>query len=212
MVSFVLKTAVRRRRKMKVEQFVMAYGIEQDRIRAMLPEGFGSLRPVLRINTEIRESGGEENVYIELNTPVEGKGRRGWMNVASWQSPDTDINLERDGKAVIIRSKFIEIKYEGVGIEGGCPAEKDNDGCFFPGNGMELRPAEQINEKKEFCDCSFAWHFNEGDASGESIGKTLQTFGTEPEKQYERQELTAENAAAIPCEQVLGSYIVRFER
>ncbi|MEI3504152.1 MAG: hypothetical protein V8Q42_11055 [Anaerovoracaceae bacterium] len=123
---------------MKVEQFVMAYGIEQDRIRAMLPEGFRSLRPVLRINTEIRESGGEENVYIELNTPVEGKGRRGWMNVASWQSPDTDINLERDGKAVIIRSKFIEIKYEGVGIEGGCPAEKDNDGCFFPGNGMEL--------------------------------------------------------------------------
>ena len=134
------------------------------------------------------------------------------MNVASWQSPDTDINLERDGKAVIIRSKFIEIKYEGVGIEGGCPAEKDNDGCFFPGNGMELRPVEQINEKKEFCDCSFDWHFNEGDASGESIGKTLQAFGTEPEKQYERQELTAENAAAIPCEQVLGSYIVRFER
>ena len=166
MVSFVLKTAVRRRQKMKVEQFVMAYGIEQDRIRAMLPEGFRSLRPVLRINTEIRESGGEENVYIELNTPVEGKGRRGWMNVASWQNPDTDINLERDGKAVIIRSKFIEIKYEGVGIEGGCPAEKDNDGCFFPGNGMELRPAEQINEKKEFCDCSFAWHFNEGDRIG----------------------------------------------
>ena len=197
---------------MKVEQFVMAYGIEQDRIRAMLPEGFRSLRPVLRINTEIRESGGEENVYIELYTPVEGKGRRGWMNVASWQNPDTDINLERDGKAVIIRSKFIEIKYEGVGIEGGCPAEKATGRCFIPGNGTELRPAEQINEKKEFCDCSFAWHFNEGDASGESIGKTLQAFGTEPEKQYERQELTAENAAAIPCEQVLGSYIVRFER
>ena len=197
---------------MKVEQFVMAYGIEQDRMRAMLPEEFMSLRSVLRINTEIRESGGEENVYIELNTPVEGKGRRGWMNVASWQSPETDINLERDGKAVIIRSEFIEIKYEGVGIEGGCPAEKDNDGCFFPGNGMELRPAEQINEKKEFCDCSFAWHFNEGDASGKSIGKTLPAFGTEPEKQYERQELTAENAAAIPCEQVLGSYIVRFGR
>ena len=39
---------------MKVEQFVMAYGVEQDRIRAMLPDGFVSLRPVLRINTEIR--------------------------------------------------------------------------------------------------------------------------------------------------------------
>lgn len=133
MVSFALDTVVWRRNKMKVEQFVMAYGIEQDRIRAMLPEGFRSLRPVLRINTEIRESGSAENVYIELNTPVEGKGRRGWMNVASWHSPDTDISLERDGKAVIIRSAFIEIKYEGVGIEGGCPAEKDNDGCFFRG-------------------------------------------------------------------------------
>ena len=39
---------------MKVEQFVMAYKIEQDRIRAMLPDGFESLRPVLRINAEIR--------------------------------------------------------------------------------------------------------------------------------------------------------------
>ncbi len=31
---------------MKVEQFVMAYGVEQDRLRAFLPEGFVSLRPV----------------------------------------------------------------------------------------------------------------------------------------------------------------------
>ncbi len=28
----------------------MAYRVEQDRLRAMLPEGFTSLRPVLRIN------------------------------------------------------------------------------------------------------------------------------------------------------------------
>ena len=40
---------------MKIEQFVMAYEAEQDRIRAMLPGGFESLRPVLRINTEIRD-------------------------------------------------------------------------------------------------------------------------------------------------------------
>ena len=31
---------------MKIEQFVMAYGVEQDRLRAILPEGFFSLRPV----------------------------------------------------------------------------------------------------------------------------------------------------------------------
>ena len=29
---------------MHVEQFVMAYGVEQDRLRAILPEGFSSLR------------------------------------------------------------------------------------------------------------------------------------------------------------------------
>ena len=40
---------------MHVEQFVMAYGVEQDRLRAILPEGFSSLRPVLRINAEIRD-------------------------------------------------------------------------------------------------------------------------------------------------------------
>ena len=52
---------------MDIEQFVMAYEIEQDRVRAMLPEGYESLRPVLRINTEIR---GKERAYIEFNTPV----------------------------------------------------------------------------------------------------------------------------------------------
>ena len=30
---------------MQIEQFVMAYGVEQDRLRAILPEGFTSLRP-----------------------------------------------------------------------------------------------------------------------------------------------------------------------
>ena len=35
---------------MHVQQFVMAYGVEQDRLRALLPEGLTSLRPVLRLN------------------------------------------------------------------------------------------------------------------------------------------------------------------
>ena len=64
----------------RIEQFVMAYEAEQDRIRAMLPDGFESLRPVLRINTEIRD---ERVVYAELNTPVEAEGRRGWLNIAN---------------------------------------------------------------------------------------------------------------------------------
>lgn len=40
---------------MKIEQYVMAYGVEQDRLRAILLDGFVSLRPVLRFNAEIRE-------------------------------------------------------------------------------------------------------------------------------------------------------------
>jgi len=65
---------------MKVEQFVMAYQVEQDRLRAMLPEGFESLRPVLRINAEILGEGTQ--IYVELNTPVAGYEKRGWLNVA----------------------------------------------------------------------------------------------------------------------------------
>lgn len=67
---------------MQIEQFVMAYGIDQDRIRALLPEGNESLRPVLRINTEIRDG---KSVYIEFNTPVAHDGKRGWMNIANWE-------------------------------------------------------------------------------------------------------------------------------
>ena len=53
---------------MTVEQFVMAYGAEQDRLRAILPDGFRSLRPVLRINAEIRDGG---SGYVEFNTAAE---------------------------------------------------------------------------------------------------------------------------------------------
>lgn len=194
---------------MRVEQFVMAYAIEQDRIRAMLPEGFASLRPVLRINAEIRD---ERTVWLEFNTPVEHAGKRGWLNIAHWESTESGLHFWRDEKRVTIESPFFFLQYEGVGIEGGCPAEKDNDGCFFPGEEPEFRPAEKIVSNKQFCDCEFAWKFHEGDARGKSLGKTLPAFPEESKTEYPRQALTAGNAAAIPCRQVLGTYIVRFER
>ena len=75
---------------MKVEQFVMAYGVEQDRLRALLPEGFSSLRPVLRINAEVR---GEREGYVEFNTAVQKDGKRGWLNIGSW----TGVPLAREG-------------------------------------------------------------------------------------------------------------------
>lgn len=64
---------------MQVEQFVMAYGAEQDRLRALLPDGFSSLRPVLRINAEIRDG---KMSYVEFNTAAEKNGIRGcWIDL-----------------------------------------------------------------------------------------------------------------------------------
>ena len=194
---------------MKVEQFVMAYGVEQDRLRALLPEGFVSLRPVLRINAELRDEGlPGEDTYLEFNTPVAAEGKRGWLNIAAWHG----LRLEREGKTVRLEAPFLTLTWTGVGIEGGCPAERDNDGCFYPGREPAFRPAERIGENKEFCDCAFAWHFREGDARGRSEGVTLPAVPEAEETAYERQPLTPENAAAIPCRQVLGCYLVRFER
>ncbi|MBR4079432.1 MAG: hypothetical protein IKK29_04415, partial [Christensenellaceae bacterium] len=102
--------------------------------------------------------------------------------------------------------------FSSVGIEGGCPAEKDNNGCFFLGENAFLRPAESITANKEFCDCSFTWSFAENDARGMSLGKTLPAYPSPPKIVYPRKLLTAENAAAIPCKQVLGSYCVSFDR
>ena len=91
--------------------------------------------------------------------------------------------------------------------EGSCPAEKDNAGCFFLAEREALRLPEEIASNKEF-----RWLFSEHDAHGASIGKTLPAIASEPKTRYPKKMLTAQNAAEIPCGQVLGSYVVRFER
>lgn len=195
--------------EVNVEQFVMAYRADQDRIRAMLPDGFESLRPVLRINSEIRN---DRVLYLEFNTPVAAYGRKGWLNIANWNSTHDDIGFVREGRIVRIAAPFLDLKYAGTGKEGGCPAESDNEGCYFLSNDVEFRPYEKIEENKEFCDCSFEWKFHGEDARGASEGRTLPAPYTPPVFEYEKCTLSAENAAAIPCEQVLGAYIVRFIR
>ena len=191
--------------KLKTEQYVMAYGAEQDKLRALLPEGFSSLRPVLRINAEIRDG---STAYIEFNTAAEKDGNKGWLNIGYWDN----VPFEQNGKTTVFKTDFLEITFTAVGIEGACPAEKDNAGCYFIGDSVTLRPPEVITVNKEFCDCRFKWSFSENDACGESIGKTLPAVPSEVKTVYPRQSLTAENAAKIPCEQVLGAYVVRFER
>lgn len=184
----------------------MAYLVEHDRLRAIMPDGFTSIRPVLRINAEIRDN---STGYIELNTAVEKDGKRGWLNVAFWDN----VPYERDGKTVRFRTDFLDLDFTAVGIEGSCPAEKDNAGSFFlSGNETKLRKPETITANKEFCDCKFRWKFTADDAHGESIGKTLPAYPEETTTLYPRLKLTAENAACIPCRQVLGTYTVTFDR
>ena len=193
---------------MKIEQFVMAYRVEQDRLRAMLSEDYVSLRPVLRFNAEIR---GDADVYVELNTPVSLGEKRGWFNIARW---DMGFTFVREGKAVTFISNFLRLKFVGVGIEGGCPAERNNDGCYYrDGEAYRLVPPETITANKEFCDGEFAFLFSPADAHGESYGdKTLPAVPSEQLHAYPHIEATAENAASIPCEQMLGQYRVTFER
>ena len=190
---------------MKVEQFVMAYGVEQDRLRAFLPDGFSSLRPVLRINAEVRDG---KCGYVELNTAAEKGGNKGWLNVGYW----TDVPFAQDGNTTLFKTEFLEISFTGVGMEGSCPAEKDNAGCFFLCEEEILRKPERITANKEFCDCSFAWKFSGNDAHGKSIGKTLPAYPEAVRTIYPRERFSAENAAKIPCIQVLGAYKVCFER
>lgn len=91
-------------------------------------------------------------------------------------------------------------------------AEKDNVGCYYLKDGtFTLVPAEKITANKEFCDCEFAWRFA-GGAHGVSLGKTLPAIPEEETTHYEKAAFTVENAAVIPCTQVLGAYQVTFER
>ncbi len=189
---------------MQIEQYVMAYKIEQDRIRALLPDSCESLRPVLRINAEIED---ENSATLEFNTAVKCKDFKGWLNIGRWQN----VTFRKDGRRTVFSLPFLEIEFTAVGVKGSCPAEKDNDGCVFLKEN-KVRKAEQILSEKEFCDCAFAWHFSDNDAKGESIGKTLPAISEESKTQYERAELSPENTASIPCEQVLGSYKVSFDR
>lgn len=196
--------------RLKIEQYVMAYKVEQDRIRAMLPMGFDSLRPVLRFNAEIRNN---DSFYIELNTPVAAYGKRGWLNIARWNSSDCSICCEKCGNKTTFITDFLRITFVGVGILGGCPAESNNDGCFYGINAESLVAPEKIDARKEFCDGEFAFCYSFDDAHGENYGgKTLPATLEESKIVYPCVELTAENAAKIKCEQMLGQYKVIFER
>lgn len=131
----------------------MAYGVEQDRLSALLPDGFTSLHPVMCINAEIRSSGG----CLEPNTPVEFEGNKGWHIIAFGER----IPFARSSKTVVFNPDFLEICFTGVGIEGSRPAEKDNIGRYFSGSPVTLHKAEIIESCKNFCGCSLRRSFHD---------------------------------------------------
>ena len=129
--------------------------MEQDRLSALLPDGFTSLHPLMRINAEIRSGSGG---CLEPNTPVEFEGNKGWVIIAFGER----IPFARSGKTVVFKPDFLEICFTGVGIEGSRPAEKDNIGRYFPGSPVTLRKTEIIKSRKNFCVCSLRRSFYDG--------------------------------------------------
>lgn len=191
---------------MNIEQFVMAYGCDHDKLRAIIPDGFSSIRPVFRINAEIRD---DKVGYIEFNTAVEKDGVKGWLNIGCWH----DVCFTRADSLTTFETDKLRISFRKTGLQGGCPAEKDNQGCFFLGEAAFLRPTEEITVNKEFCDCEFEWTINGVSVcSGVSLGKTLPAIPTEIQMIYPQQDFTVDNAIAVECSQVLGSYVVAFIR
>ena len=102
------------------------------------------------------------------------------------------------------KAELLEISFTGVGIAGGCPAEKDNAGCYFIGEMPALRKPEIITAAKEFCDCVFAWNAVVGGACGRSEGRTLPAYPEAVRVVYPRTQLTAENAAKSPASRCWG--------
>ncbi len=189
---------------MKIEQDAVAYGVKQDRLRAILPEGFIWLRTVLRINAEIQD---DKTAYLELNIAVEHSGKKGWLNIGNLQN----VSFMRRDKTVVFRTRHLEIAFTATGLQGNRPAEKDNAGCWFLPQNV-CRPPKEIIVSKEFCDCSFRWDFDGAGAGGKSIGKTLPAIPSEPKTTYPKADFTVHYAALFPCEQVLSSYMVVFDR
>ncbi len=190
---------------MTVEQFVMAYGVEHDRLLAVMPVGFEAIRPVLRINAEILDN---TAAYLEFNAPCAHNDKRGWLNIGFWNK----VRFEQEGGRVAFYLDLLRLSFTKTGLQGGCPAEKDNDGCFFLGERTIFCPKEEITSNKEFCDCEFAWLVEGKENGGKSLGRTIAAAASPQIKTYPKQSFNLQNLSAIPCRQVLGSYCVTFVR
>ena len=81
----------------------MACGVEQDRLSALLPDGFTSLHSLMRINAEIRSGSGG---CLEPNTPVELEGNKGWVILAFGEHSVCAVRQDRGFQAGFSRNLF----------------------------------------------------------------------------------------------------------
>lgn len=210
-----------------VRQFVMAYSADHDEIKALLPEGYESLRPVLRINIE--QVDGHFN-RVEFNTPIEHESIRGWLNLITWENeeiiPDKDhqgeyfserakISIDEftsfDGRKAFrtdvtlgesdMQETILTIIHTLAGVSGGCPAENDNQGTFnlYGTDGKAIfREVEEISERKEYSDCEFFWNVPDREIKVSEFDKA--------------KNMLIRQAMYIEPIEVLGAYVVDFER
>lgn len=210
----------------RVRQFVMAYSAEHDEIKALLPEGFSSLRPVLRINLEQIDGSCSR---VEFNTPVEHDGIRGWLNMITWETgeaPDREkqgeyireeakIEIEEfasfDGRKAFrtdvtisndtMQETILTIIHTLAGVTGGCPAENDNQGTFnlYGTDGTAtFREVEIADGFKEYSDCEFFWNVPDREIK-------VSQFDSD-------KNMLIRQAMYIEPIEVLGAYVVDFER
>ena len=78
---------------MRIEQLVMAYGVVQDRLRAMLPDGFSPLRPVLRINAGQRNI---SDIRGQSDLPSRHKRKATHINRKETKSNETRNRYRRN--------------------------------------------------------------------------------------------------------------------
>lgn len=187
----------------KVEQYVMAYRADHDAIKKLLPEGFESLRPVLRVNAEIviDEEYGDEFVNVEFNTPVEAAGMRGWLNLITWESGFAEIHCVKGPQTTSFTlcypdGNFLDVDFTRTGKEGGCPHEEDNEGTFYIDEILDetsFMEVEEIDSPKEYCEAAIEWNTPEYEF-------------------FDAKDDMVRYAMDIPVEEILGAYVVEFER
>jgi len=88
---------------MQATQFVMAHGVEQDRLRAILPEG---LPPCGRCFGSTGRSG-EKKAFSNSGQPWKETGKGGWLSVGSF----SNVPFEVIEKTAAFQGELLEIAF-----------------------------------------------------------------------------------------------------